>query len=188
MAFSRAWSIGQSYAENVGRISADLTRYASRSQRLRLQGYACEVSADAAELASVDGTARSFARFLASLASSLGESIDLDGVDQPGWQSTFAGDRYFLNVFSPCYPRNHSKHLETSDRFVVFFQQESSFDYCGINSTQHGTKEAIRQAFADAGMAYDGDLVDQRVEAELYVFPLHVGDAPVKWWHHLPLA
>jgi hypothetical protein len=102
--------------------------------------------------------------------------------DAVEWQFEFADLRLFVNVFAPCYPTNHSKHSQDSERIFLFLQPEYAFDLCGVNPANRAAKELIRTRFRAAGMPYNGELIDQRIEAQIYMFALHASDQPVRWW------
>ncbi len=102
--------------------------------------------------------------------------------DTVEWQFEFASLRLFVNVFAPCYPTGHSKHTKDPGRIFLFLQPEYAFDLCGVNPANRAAKELIRARFRKAGMPYDGELIDQRIEAQIYMFALRPGDRPVRWW------
>jgi hypothetical protein len=45
----------------------------------------------------------------------------------------------------------------------------------------------IRNSFENAGKPYDVNLIDQRIEAFLYIMPLQIGDPPIRWWENVNL-
>jgi FPC/CPF motif-containing protein YcgG len=101
------------------------------------------------------------------------------------WQFSFSQQRFFVSVFAPCYPENHCRYSHNPKSIFLFFQPEFSFDVHGIhkdNSNRHKIKNKIRKSFAEVGSAYDVELVNQGIEAYLYIMPLRVGDKPVRWW------
>lgn len=98
------------------------------------------------------------------------------------WQFSFNNLRMFLNVFSPCYDRSHSKYLPSKHSIYIFFQPEYSFGLCGTRGLDRSVKESIRKRFNKAGKGYDGVMIDQRIESLLYLFPMKMGDPPIAWW------
>jgi FPC/CPF motif-containing protein YcgG len=98
------------------------------------------------------------------------------------WQFSFAGMQMFLNVFAPCYEQPHSKFIASDDSFWVLFQPEFSFGLCGVDSSRGELKQQIREKFSSCGMPYNGEMIDRRIEALLYMFPQRITDDPVRWW------
>jgi len=98
-----------------------------------------------------------------------------------GWQFEFGNVRMFLNVFSSCYPKRHSKYAPIKGAFFVFFQPEVSFKkHKGASDV--AMKDYIRGRFASAGRPYNGRQIDERIEALLYMFPEDPNGPPVMWW------
>lgn len=172
----------------LGGLPISLASYLQRFRPEHLSGYVWAIMGEAAS--TLDGTAALFARTLAALGSAdfAPPAVPWNLVESASWQFSFAGERLFLNVFSPCYPTDHSKHLPSPDGIVVFAQPDDTFSFCGIDRTRQAVKEDIRRRFAAVGKGYDGRMIDRRIEASLYVFPLSVGDPPVRWWTDPALA
>jgi FPC/CPF motif-containing protein YcgG/NTP pyrophosphatase (non-canonical NTP hydrolase) len=105
-------------------------------------------------------------------------------VDRPGWQFSFNGVRLFISVFSGIYPKTHPRH--SADGTFIVFQPETSFDHCSVGSAfpQSGDiKQRIRDEFISRDIWYPADLIDERIEARLYIFPRAEGDHESEWWH-----
>jgi hypothetical protein len=109
-------------------------------------------------------------------------SIDEAEIESRGWQYTVARTRLFMNLFGPCYPKAHTKHIPFDDRIIIFAQPEDSFDFCGVNPSKTALRNSIRERFRKQGKPYSGELIDQRIESYLYVFPVGLEDPPVRWW------
>ena len=62
------------------------------------------------------------------------------------------------------------------------FQPEFAFDLCGITQASKIEKVFIRSRFREAGRPYNGELVDNRLEALLYISPQQLTDPPIRWW------
>ncbi len=177
-----AWRPSEGDADNWRRNAAALAAWAGTAELRRSHGFVIEID---------EPEATSFARARERLKTGLMElsahdpaaSSCMNGpFETQDWQFQFAGLRLFVNVFAPCYRLGHSKHTGDPRRMFLFFQPEHSFDLCGVNSLNRPAKEFVRSRFREAGMPYDGELIDGRIEACLYMFPLAVGDEPVRWW------
>ena len=180
--YGPVWERNLTEAENVRRNALALEDFCRSAPSEKFHGVVLEIGINT-EKADFDEIKLTFRRILTTLNSldpKLSRCLD-DLSEEPGWQFEFAGLRLFCNVFAPCYRPQHSKYSYTTGEMFIFMQPEISFDYCGINRNNRSTKQAIRDAFAEAGRPYDGSLVETRVEAWLYIFPLEVGDSPVKW-------
>ncbi|HMJ79385.1 MAG TPA: YqcI/YcgG family protein [Iamia sp.] len=162
-------------AEALARYTAALAPGSSSGFVLGVRG-ACDSVADAGQLLN---------RLLLGLARAERQDAGWcwgPNVESPTWQFEYGGVKMFVNVFGPCYPASHSKHAEWDEGIIVFFQPESSFDDCGVHPGRRDLRRSIRRRFAEAGQPYSGPLIDRRVEALLYVFPVGLDDAPVRWW------
>lgn len=184
IALGPEWDDGIDFDENVARISDSLNDFLLRLRDKNLHGFICSVRCDQAT--SLPEVARSFATFLETLVrTDLGNDCLLKDVEHVAWRFYFRGEPIFLNVFAPCYRVLHPKYLQTGESFLVFFQPDVSFDYCGVHQGARAVKSSIRARFAREGMPYDGSMIDDRIEARLYVSPASLGDAPVRWWDYL---
>lgn len=180
---ARAAVVGASGCD-VKELAFDLRRYLEEFRQERQDGLVWTVTG--AHASTLEGTVELFARCIAALADtdSTAEYGGWGSVTEPGWQFAFEGERLFLNVFSPCYPPGHTKHLDAEEGIVVFAQPEDAFGFCNVDSSRQDLKAEIRRRFANAGMPYSGALIDRRVEADLYVFPAEVDGEPVRWIDH----
>jgi hypothetical protein len=174
------WDPGRS--DNWPRIAESLRRWVLSAKANRSHGFVIQVGDH--DPSDFDGVRLAFRLALEELNGL--DSSDSDclrgKLDVPGWQFEFEGVRLFANVFAPCYPPAHSKSVEDPDHFYIFLQPDFSFDLCGITRENREIKTAIRGRFEEAGLPYGGDLIDRRIEAEIYMFPMHIDDAPVRWW------
>lgn len=75
--------------------------------------------------------------------------------------------------------------LEEETGVRVFFQPEQSFDYCGARPLSV-VKHEIRARFRSAAMPYNGEQIDRRLEALLYMFPMDPFGRTVRWWEPDP--
>jgi hypothetical protein len=124
---------------------------------------------------------------LTSLVSADGGSPEaaLQEANSDHWWLTLCGTRWFVLVFAPCYPSDSPRHTFGSSSTYVLLQPVSSFDR---RATPRGTtitqeiRERIRDAYAARGCPYDGELAQQDVESLKFVWPLQLGDQPVRWW------
>ncbi|MEY9938573.1 hypothetical protein [Streptacidiphilus sp. MAP5-3] len=105
--------------------------------------------------------------------------------DSEHWWLTLCGTRWFVLAFAPCYPAVSPRFTFGSTSTYVLLQPVSSFDR---RATPRGTtvspevRARIRRAYAAGGCPYDHELAQQDVEALKFVWPLRLGDAPVRWW------
>ena len=177
------WDRSLSSCDNTRLHAEALSAFVRVAEEGRIQGFVSEIviGPDAQRL---EGVRRRFKGYLADLArhdDDCRRTLDLDKLG-PGWQFSFAGMRMFLNVFAPCYEQPHSKFIASNDSFWVFFQPEFSFDLCGVDSSRGELKQQIRERFSSHGMPYNGQMIDRRIEALLYMFPQRMTDDPVRWW------
>jgi len=182
VAYGSAWDDGESRDANLRRTASAFAAWAAMARENRSHGFVLEVGLSAAS--DFEQVRRAFGDTLLRLNEHdpAHSSCMRRPIEAAGWQYEFGGLRLFVNVFAPCYPTRHSKHVEAERRFYVFFQPEFSFDLCGVNSANRGAKETVRRIFRDAGCPYDGAVIDRRIEAHLYMFPLDPGDDAVRWW------
>ena len=182
VSYGPAWLQELSARPNWDRIAASLAEWADRAYETRSHGYVIEIGGVDAD--DFDEVRRTLRRTLTELnARDPAESNCLqEDLEDPGWQFDFAGLRLFANVFAPCYSPGHTKHSPVPHRVYVFFQPEFAFDFCGINPRNRAARELVRRRFLEAGSPYNGELIDRRQEAYLYMFPLDPMGQPVKWW------
>ena len=176
------WESSLSLDENAVQHAAALADFARRIETERLHGFVAEVRTLPSQ-PSFEQVRVGFRNYLFALAktdASCGASMSEIRLDKD-WQFAHSEVRFFLNVFSSCYPIQHSKYCRGSHGFYVFFQPERSFDFCGSRPLSE-FKYEIRRRFEAAGMPYNGDQIDRRLEALLYMFPVDPDGAPVVWW------
>lgn len=176
------WEHGVNFDTNVVRNAECLRAHMTIGRQERLQGFVSQVGLG--DSAGFTPTVETFRRFVFGLADHDGSCRDALGRDvgSVGWNLSFAGEPVFLNLFAPCYPPEHSKHVAYDGHLYVFFQPEFTFDFCNVNRAKTELKAQIREKFASAGMAYDGETIDTRRKALSYVFPIRSGDPPIRWW------
>ncbi|APU21282.1 YqcI/YcgG family protein [Actinoalloteichus sp. GBA129-24] len=101
------------------------------------------------------------------------------------WWLRLHGTRWFVLTFAPCYAVTSPRHTFGSSSTFIVLQPVESFDR---HATPRGglisdaVRQRIRRAYATRGCEYDGDLAQQGVEALKFVWPRHLGEAPVRWW------
>jgi hypothetical protein len=174
------WDVDR--CDNWPRIAESLRVWLGSAEATRSHGFVVQIGGcDASDFDSVRQAFRVALEELNRLDSS-DSSCLREEVDAPHWQFEFEGVRLFANVFAPCYPPAHSKRIDDPGHFYIFFQPDFSFDLCGITRESREIKLAIRRRFDEAGRPYSGELIDRRIEAEIYMFPVDVTDAPVRWW------
>ncbi|MEY9948373.1 hypothetical protein [Kitasatospora sp. GAS1066B] len=120
------------------------------------------------------------------LAASGGQ--DIGELSNPGtehWWLTLCETRWFVLAFAPCYPADSPRHAFGSHSTFLLLQPVASFDQ---HATPRGAviadevRQMIRRAYDANGCPYDADLAQQDIEALKFVWPLHLGAAPVLWW------
>jgi NTP pyrophosphatase (non-canonical NTP hydrolase) len=107
-------------------------------------------------------------------------------VSQPGWQFEFNNVRLFISVFSPIYDEMHPRR---ADECFIFFQSEQSFTDRKVGSQFTGSdriKRTIRGRFQAGGFWYPADIIDERIEARIYLMPRSDRDEDSRWWEDPP--
>lgn len=176
------WDASDRYEGNIHKQAESLAEFAQVCKSERYHGCAARLPVD--DHSNFENVKAQFHRYLVQLALndiSCAQAMAGDFL-APTWQFEFRNIRMFLNVFGACYSKQHSKYAPVDSSFLVFFQPESSFDLCGTNSITKKTKQEIRDRFARAGMPYNGEQIDQRIESLLYMFPVDHNSPPVRWW------
>jgi YqcI/YcgG family len=166
-------------------IYTDLSAFCKVYEAERYSGYVFDAaSAGSEDLREFESSVSLFRSVLLELWRLDGgnKSTALSNIEDRDWQYSLCAVRMFVNLFAPAYPLYHTKHVPVRDRIVVFLQPERSFDFCDINPSRREVRRRIRELFARAGRPYSGELIDARIEAHLYVFPLELNGAIVRWW------
>jgi FPC/CPF motif-containing protein YcgG len=183
---SYEWDMAKSLEDNVINSIPTLIRFVRCAEQEELDGFVFEVYGEE--------YSNTFPDMCRTVKKTLNLLSNLDPVNEncmrgdllsKDWQFSFSQQRFFVSVFAPCYPENHCRYSHNPKSIFLFFQPEFSFDVHGIhkdNSNRHKIKNKIRKSFAEVGSAYDVELVNQGIEAYLYIMPLRVGDKPVRWW------
>lgn len=177
------WQHDRTYTENVAHHAGALRSFVQTGTADRHHGFVAGVGVGGRyrDFSAVRAAFGDYLLALGATDESCDDRMRADRLDRD-WQFTYSGCRMFLNVFAACYPKSHSKFIDTESLFYVFFQPEYSFQMCGAGPLAPGVKHEIRKRFKAAGMPYDGALIDRRIEALIYMFPLQLGDEPVVWW------
>lgn len=189
IAYGPEWEVRRSFGVNMDSNAAALTQFRQLAEQEAFHGFVSEVYLPVA-LRSFEGIRCLFAVFLQELSSRdpSGGSCMQEEIGRRGWQFEYCNLRLFGNVFAPCYEEWHPKYSYNQDYAFFFFQPEGAFDLCGISRDQKAEKDAIRERFRRGGRPYNSDLIDQRIEALLYMSPLQIADPPVRWWEDLRLG
>ncbi|WP_234532982.1 YqcI/YcgG family protein [Streptomyces shenzhenensis] len=182
------WDVHRSLADNAAELAPHLTRFAKAAPHEHLDGFVISVPGVAGR-ATGAATMSDLARWFRQLLHVLTELDELpndslnEDVRRPGWQFLFHRQRMFVSVFSPLYEASHSRN--SSDHTFVMFQPEQSFTHHGVGSGQKSSsrlKERIRENFAQTGVSYSAEVVDRRIEADLYLPERFTGDTEAHWW------
>lgn len=177
------WDSDLGFVDNVLYHAVALREFTEHAQEQKFHGFASRVYIGP-EVKSFEATRVNFRRYLFALAlfdQNCAHCLEQEKIDV-NWQFSFNYLRMFLNVFSPCYSPQHSKYIESDDSIYIFFQPEYAFDLCGSRPLDEAIITHIRDKFRSAGQEYDGELIDRRIEAHIYMFPEKSGDPPVNWW------
>lgn len=164
--------------------------FADRAETDELDGLLIELL-DSLHGESLASLATAVRRLLTGLITADGSSEEsaLQEAGSEHWWLTLCETRWFVLVFAPCYPAASPRFTFGSSSTYVLLQPVSSFDR---RATPRGTtiapeiRERIRAVYAAEGCPYDGDLAQQDVESLKFVWPLHIGDEPVRWWQSAP--
>jgi NTP pyrophosphatase (non-canonical NTP hydrolase)/FPC/CPF motif-containing protein YcgG len=182
------WDPQKSLEANVAELAPHLTRFAKAASHEDLDGFVLSVPGvpgSAPGTPTMPGLAGWFRRLLRAVTEVdelANDSLDGD-VRHPGWQFAFHRQRMFVSVFSPLYEASHPRH--SSDHTFVMFQPEESFTRHGVGGDQRSSpqiKRRIRDNFTQAGSPYSAELVDRRIEADLYLPDRFPGDTETHWW------
>lgn len=177
-----SWNSDREYQGNIESIAGELRKALVTCRRERHQGFLATIPLTSNySLTDAVSAFRSFVFALGECDEACGAKLKED-IGAIGWSFCFDGEPIFLNLFGSCYKRPHSKFVDDSFNFYVFFQPEFTFDFCNIDRSKRSIKIGIRESFADAGMPYDGETIDGRRKALSFVFPESVGLPPIKWW------
>jgi hypothetical protein len=134
---------------------------------------------------SVEALARTTREVIAGLTGLDPDARPNVPVDDLGWWFTFAGERFFVVTFGPCYGPESSRFAFGLDATYLLFQARSSFVRRwapGTDRLPDRAREAIRRDFAAAGRQYDLAITLSPLEAHRVVKPAHLGEPPVHWW------
>jgi hypothetical protein len=178
-----AWETNRSFQGHVQRTAQALTQFCEEAFAKKWHGFVMEIVAKE-QVKQFDLVKRLFFLTLKELNRydpNASPCMDADFLQQT-WQFEFARTRLFVSVFAPCYPVWHTKYSYALDRMFLFFQPDYSFDFCGVDRDNIKAKTYIRRIFQAANRPYNGEIIDQRIEALIYMSPLALDDPPVQWW------
>jgi hypothetical protein len=178
-----SWNLGLDFLGNIQSHALALKEFTKFAQERKYHGFVSRVYLGNGAK-NFETTRIAFKEYLFGLAKfdqDCAKCLEQDKINLE-WQFSFNKLRMFLNVFSPCYSLQHSKYIYSEDSIYIFFQPEYSFSLCGSKPLTKLTTQSIRDKFYKAGKGYDGELIDQRIEAYIYMFPEKPGDQPVNWW------
>lgn len=179
------WDPTKVIAENATELASHLRRFAKIAPHEKLDGFVVEIP-DPTQMVDINTFKKMFKDILVALSRFEGSTSNFNAAEvmSESWQFTFAGLRLFTITFAPFYPSTSSRFSFGVDSCFIFFQPEESFKNFRIprGNTREGVRRAIRQAFRDAGRAYEGTIIREPFEAPRYIKPLRLGDKPVEWW------
>lgn len=96
------------------------------------------------------------------------------------WRFRFCGEDYFVPVFAPIFPQNHSRYTyEISDTVFVLLQPNTSF-HSRLEDNQQAVREQIRRRFSEGFQSYQ---TTREIEAHRFLPPLDVDAPPPAWYH-----
>lgn len=179
-----AWRPSETFERNVSRLALQFRHFFAASQTQPLDGLVVEVSHPFA-CGSMKALAESFGHLLWML-------VAMDGVPNPsfegdflvpGWQFELQTVRFFISVFSPLYSTNHQRF--SSEGTFVMFQPEESFRHHRVGGPYRNArivKQQVRRDFAARGIDYMTSLIEERVEAPIYLLPRFPDDGDANWW------
>src|ERR1700693_1884398 len=129
------WNVQVDPTQNLESLAIDLKEFCSSVTSRRYAGFVMEVVEANEDVNSLDGAARVFRWLLTELAcrDPSGTPVQWRDIESSTWQFRFAETNMFMNLFAPCYPTHHTKHIPFRDRIVIFCQPEVSFDFCNVN-------------------------------------------------------
>lgn len=183
---SEPWVEG-SIDQHLDAAASRLARIAREGEEHRIDGLVVEMvgPGHGGTLADLCRTVRASLRYLSSIDPA-GERCMEGDIEDPRWQFSFAGARFFLSTFAPCYPAEHPRHSPLADVVFLLFQPEYSFDLHIPEPAGHPSidllKQSIRSAFRGAGRPYDHAISVGPLQAHKYVKPIAFGAPPVAWW------
>lgn len=190
-AYSKLWGLpdwdpSKSVADNARASAPTFLRFERVALPERLDGLILEVK-DTELCKTLNQVCATFREILEVWGQSdpSGCNCMTENLLHPDWQFRFSQTRYFVSVFAPCYPHNHPRFSCQSDAMFLFLQPEFSFDFHGIHSANRELariKSQIRGKFSMHGSGYSGKLVDDRIEALIYILPIGKDDQPIHWW------
>lgn len=168
---------GQAASERLSLIDVDELK--------ALDGFVVQL-ADPRAGDSVDRLGQALLGTMLGLSGPDSTAEDLGRVNDENWWFHYRSIRWFIICFARCYPRTSSRALpEGMQVTLLVFQPSDAFDRRSSppgTTISSATRERIRYSFNSAGRGYDESLMAQDVEALKFVAPLHLGDAPIRWW------
>ncbi|WP_160311003.1 YqcI/YcgG family protein [Streptomyces sp. 150FB] len=164
--FARSMDDVIAFSERAGKDSLDVLVY-------RMP--AAEFGQD---LTALGRLARTMVHTLMSADPRAPRPLDRPAVLRPDWRLSFAGVDYFMPVFAPLYPAEHSRHtFGVRDQVFLFLQPNESF-HRRLGRRPRQVRQAIRHRFEAAGQPYDSGVL----EAHKFVLPMNSGEPPIPWY------
>lgn len=182
------WRDTDSWHANVRSMAGALDRYVASEQRLEVDAIVGRLG-NPIEPTSMTSIASNLGKLLAGLSRE-DRTRDFPLSDEDlmavGWQFTYGNVRFFLSIFAACYSPEHPRY--SPNVVYIMFQPESSFRHHRVGGPYQNArtvKRQIRQAFAQGGQGYDGELIDRKIEPPLYLLARGPEDRSNHWWEHL---
>ncbi|MFJ8779770.1 YqcI/YcgG family protein [Streptomyces sp. NPDC102476] len=183
---SRVWGAPsyvstESIRENLSSSLPFLTSFTRVARREHLDGflYAFPVGVFSSDISGLAPLTKTFISFLMSNDPAEPRTFSRDDITRPGWNFTFDGEDFFVNVFSPCYGHEHSRYTHGArDSIFILLQPNSSFHSKIPRDQSENKRQQIRQAFHNVYQGYE----HQALEAHRFVLPLVHSDPPVAWY------
>jgi hypothetical protein len=102
-----------------------------------------------------------------------------------GWRFSFADEDFFVPVFAPLYPQNHSRYTyEVSDTVFILLQPDSSF-HSRLGTDGARIRKQIRRRFGEGFQPYGAT---REVEAQRFLPAPRAGSPAPSWWEVDPRA
>jgi len=171
---------------NLNQICGDLIEFVGTPDNDKLDGYVIEL------------VPRLYGESLPSLCVALRKTLNYLSVrdpaevhamrktiESPHWWFSFAGCRFFVSAFAPCYDAAHAR--SSNGLVSSFFLLLPEYAFVkrvpeGHSIIPEDVRLGIRHAYAVHGRCYDGRISESPIEAYRYIKPLQIGDPPVLWW------
>jgi FPC/CPF motif-containing protein YcgG/NTP pyrophosphatase (non-canonical NTP hydrolase) len=179
-----AWNSAASIRENAAIIAPYLISFTKCAQYEGLDSFIIQAKGEflSDDMPAISRSFNSLLHALVEIDPTENDCLETR-VDRLGWQFVFNQVRIFITVFSSIYQQSSPRYCSTGT--YIMLQPETSFDKCSIGRAypqSAATKVKIRNEFARQGFDYPADLIDQRIEASLYILPREANDKDCEWW------